>query len=111
MSHSERRVTWMGDMVEAVRRVVVFGRGGSTPERPKKKLRRPSRRRGTPGIDKRSAQVRKLAAAGVARHEIARRTRLSHDAVTMLMNLARAESAESSGQGTFFRILQSRIAA
>lgn len=101
---------WFGEMVEAIRRILVFGRGTPAPARPRK-VKPVARKRAANAMDKRAAEVRKLAAAGVERHEIARRTRLSQDTVAMLMHLAAVQPAESSGQGTFFRILQTRMAA
>ncbi|MEX2584030.1 MAG: hypothetical protein WD766_12185 [Gemmatimonadota bacterium] len=104
--------SWLGEMVEATRRVVAFGSGGTSTRTQKKPRRRAGRRKSGDGkLQKRAVEVRKLAAAGIDRCEIARRTRMSQDTVGMLLNLSDSEPADSAGEGSFFRILQTRMAA
>jgi hypothetical protein len=57
----------------------------------------------------RTADVRRLAAQGLDRTEIARRTALAQDTVSLLLNLPSIEAAETAGGGTFFRLLETRI--
>lgn len=110
---------WVTGLVESTRRIVVFGRRGHAADGTAAIARKPKRsatrktgtKRGNAPLTRRVAQVRKLAATGLDRREIARRTRLSQDTVAMLLNLSTPAPAESAGRGTFFRIFQARMAA
>lgn len=88
-----------------------FGRALGIKPSPAKP-RKSSSRSPMAGIDMRAraAVSRQLAAEGFDRTEIARRTGLSHDIISMLLSLETDEPAESSADGSFFRILNTRMA-
>jgi DNA-binding NarL/FixJ family response regulator len=104
--------SWISEIVEAARRVFAFGSGSSAkPKRPRaaaKPARNHKKRAGS--LDRRAAEVRKLAAAGLGRCEIARRTRLSQDTVDLLVTMTRTKAEVSAARGTFFRLLRPRAA-
>jgi hypothetical protein len=96
---------WLLGCVDAAAGVLAFGGlFGAGPAGPRRKT-------GAAAGQRSAADVRRLAAAGLGRTEIARRTALPQDIVAMLLNLTGEEAAESAADGTFFRALQSRIAA
>ena len=72
---------------------------------------RPTYRGGTTkgDIRSRTPEIQRLAAEGIPTAEIARRTAISQDTVSLLLHLAPTESVDSAGRGTFFRILQTRM--
>lgn len=96
---------WIGGLVDAVARVFAFRRGPSPRVGHAPSARRPARRRRTP-IARRVADVQKLAAAGLDACEISRRTRLSRDAVTLLLTRVPGEPDVSAGRGRSFRIIR-----
>ncbi|MEX2571714.1 MAG: hypothetical protein WD737_10490 [Gemmatimonadota bacterium] len=103
------RGAWLNELVDGAYRAFAFRRDPALkpPARP-----RPTKRgkRAARSAERTASNVAKLAAAGITRQEIARRTGLSQDTVSLLMNLSGSEAAESAGSGTFFRTLQAKLA-
>ncbi len=101
---------WAGGVTAAVRRALSLGNGSRLAGRVTAGDRyRRDRRSGKQ--QRRFAEVRRLAAAGLEPTEIACQTRLSHDTVALLLELVPVDAAVSAGDGTFFRILNSRTPA
>lgn len=97
---------WFHEMSDAARRALGIRRTSTGGKRDR---RAAPTRRSRIDLHARAAVTRKLADQGFDRVEIARKTRLSQDTVAMLLNLTPAEPVETSGSGTFFRILQTRM--
>ena len=88
------------------------GAASAPAAKPKKQSRKASRKeQGPRRVDagRVTAEAARLAADGVDRVEIARRTGLSQDTIGLLIHLAPTEAAETAAGGTFFRILQARM--
>jgi len=103
----QTRSGWLRELVEGATNAFAFSRRGSTDDvRPRR-----SRWRAKNAFDSRArtADVHRLAALGFDRTEIARRTALAQDTVSLLLNLHSLEAAESAGHGTFFRLLETRV--
>lgn len=107
MAQPSGKTGWWAGLVDgAVRafRVAAPHKRNAVPAA-KKSVKRDPRSNGRSG-----AKVRDLAAEGMSRPEIARATGLSQDTVALLLNLMPSEPVESAGRGTFFRILETRMA-
>jgi hypothetical protein len=102
---------WVGEMMEGAARVLAFQRAPARAAANVAPVRR-SRARKRPGtpLARRIGEVHKLAATGLDRCEISRRTGLSQDAVSLLLTRAHAQPDFSAGRGRFFRILRPRPA-
>ena len=96
--------------IDSARTVFAFGSRNGAASAPARSAA-PRGRTANRESAKRTQSVHALAVQGFSIAEIARRTRISQDAVTMLLNLVPERPAESAADGTFFRILQARTAA
>lgn len=110
---TQEEMGWFAGMVDGARKA--FGlASGRTAEKPKRrpKAKKP-KRSATSKIDyrARASLTRRLADEGFTIAQIAKRTGLSQDTVTMLLKLTPSEGPEeSAGTGSFFRTLQTRLA-
>jgi hypothetical protein len=99
------------ELVDAVARVLAFGRSGANRTAAPAPAPQPSwkaafgagGRKSSASLRKRIGAFQRFSGRGAPPLEIARRTRLSQEAVAMLTYLDGNKAAESAARGSFFR--------
>ena len=100
--------SWWGEMVDGARKAFGLARG-VRPARPTVRTSGKRNKRGKLDYRARASLTRRLAEEGFDTAQIARRTGLSQDTVSMLLNMGSERPEETAGNGKFFRTLQSRV--